>query len=147
MSILDDVAARLRGDSTITGLITGGIYGDPGDGATPPGAEEISRSRTPAAFDSNSEITPTIFMNREQVVTRDARVDHGEDIFLALFFYDRRGYESIRPAMSRVYELLHRQPLPGYLLVRRVNEIPEFIDPGLDATLGQQRYQITRTAA
>ena len=147
MSILDDVAALFRGDGTLPGIITGGVFGDPGDGANPPGADEISRSRTPAAFDGDKEIKPTILINREQVVTMDAQVDHGEDIFLAIFYYQRRGYDSIAPAMARVYALLHRQPLPGYLLVRRVNEIPEFVDPGLDSTLGQQRYQITRVVS
>jgi hypothetical protein len=147
MSVLDDIAALLRGDGTITGYITGGIFGDPGDGAKPAGAEEISQTRTPAAFDANKEIKPTIFVAREQVVTRDGQVDNGEDIFIALFCYERRGYENIRPTLARVYQLLHRQPLAGYLLIRRVNELSEIRDPGLDCSMGQQRYQLTRVVA
>lgn len=144
MTVLEDVATLLRADGTLAGYLTGGIFGDAADGASPAGAEEISRSRTPAAFDANGEIQPVILLKNEQTVGRDGMVDHGADTYLAIFFYQRRGYDSIRPAMARVYALLHRQPLAGYLLVRRVNELDSLRDPGLDSSMTQQRYQLTK---
>ena len=48
MSIEDDIVGLLEDDETLADYLTGGIFV----------AEEISRQRTPGAFDTNGEILP-----------------------------------------------------------------------------------------
>ena len=136
MSIASDIKSVFDGDGTLSGLITGGIY-------TSEINREISRTKTPAAYDGNKELLPTILIATEQEIPA-GKVYHGATIFVAIFYYERRGTTAIAAAKERAYVLLHRKLLPGYLDVRLLNELPHLEDPGLDSEMIQQRYEVTR---
>lgn len=133
MSLADDIKTLLDADGTLTAIATGGIHV----------AVELSRTKTPAAFDADQELLPAILVKEEQEVPYTA-VYHGNRAFVALYFYERTGTATIRAMQDRVYVLLDRKPLTGYLDVRLVNELAMLEDPALDSSFSQQRYQVTR---
>ena len=90
------VKAVLEGDSTLMATLTGGVHTK----------AEISRQGTPTAFDGNGEILPCALLKVESVVPAGPYT-HSARMVLAVYWYERSGYESIEAARARGYALLH----------------------------------------
>lgn len=136
--IVDDVLAVLRIDTTLLALLPGGIYGQ----------TEITRQRTPEAFDANAELKPCLLVNLEtetQYGPYNESSITSSRAFLQVFFYQRVGYDAIQAARERVFSLLHDQKIgSGTWSVSWVNDIPNLHEPVLDCDMATSRYQVVR---
>jgi hypothetical protein len=139
--IVDDVLAILQIDATLLALLPGGMYGQ----------TEITRQRTPEAFDANAELKPCLLVNLETETQYGPFNDSSASssrAFLQIFFYQRVGYDAITPARERVFSLLHDQKIgAGTWSVSWVNEIPNLHEPALDCDMATSRYQVVRRKA
>ena len=139
--IVDDVLAVLQIDATLLALLPGGMYGQ----------TEITRQRTPEAFDANAELKPCLLVNLEtdtQYGPFNESSATSSRAFLQIFFYQRIGHDAIHAARERVFGLLHDQKIgSGTWSVSWVNDIPNLHEPALDCDMATSRYQVVRRKA
>lgn len=137
--MIDTIVAVLQADATLTSLLTGGIY-DYKD------VKEISREFTPDAYDEYLELKPTALVREESTVPGGPLRDSAT-IWIAIFFYQRAGYDIIQQARHRTYQLLHRsQPISldpnhSFFEIRHANDLSGQEDIALNASLEQSRYE------
>jgi len=105
MSAYSAILAALQGDSTLAGILTGGVY----DGAE---VTDISRQATPAAYDDYSELKPCAILKPETQTPAGPHPD-GSRLFVTLWLYQQSGSADIDLARVRAYHLLHRATLAG----------------------------------
>lgn len=146
----------LTADSTLSAMLAGGIHR----------ANQISRQRTPDAFDEYGELMPCLLIKPESQTPWGPHHNSGR-LYVTLFLY-QRNYDDSQPdatdvpgtgaddindsyiemAAKRVYSLLHRVKLTpvdgsGNYEIVLANELLGMVDPGLDADMIQLRYQCT----
>lgn len=136
MALHDDVYAVLHADTTLTGLLTGGIHHT---------AIEIDRQLTPAAFDvTTKELKPCLLLK----VSADAEIathDTAARTLIDCYFYQRSGQATIDAALARVYALLHRQKIgTGVWEIRWSDDVLNQQDGALLCPMHVSRYYATR---
>lgn len=129
------VAAYLEDDATLSGLLTGGIHTD----------AEINRQETPGAFDANGEIKPCALVKIENETPAGPYVDSSRQ-YLVIYFYQRRGYDSVDAALARAFDLLNRHEFSGSSVweVRHADDLRDARDEALNANMAYSRYVVTR---
>ena len=130
----------LIADSTLTGHLTGGLY-------MAQTVDSISRQNTPNAFDANGEILPCALLKSESATPWGPHYDSARE-YVLIYFYQRFGYASIRPARQRVYELTHRTQITpvGTDKLWRIDWANDILDSGdqaLGAAMIMSRYVAT----
>ena len=137
MSFIEDVHTALLADDVLVDLLPGGIYS---------GAEirEISRQNTPEAFDAEKKIRPCLLV----VVNTDiARGPYRRSMqtTLSVYFYQAVGFDVIKQAMDRTFDLLHDQKIGANTWsVQFSNAVENQNDNALDCSLSTQRYVAAR---
>ena len=137
------IVERLKGDATLSGLLTGGIH----NGAV---AHEISRQNTPTAFDVNRELLPCALVQYENE-TPAGPLRTSSTLFVTIYFYQRFGHTTIDAAELQARTLLDRQVLqpagsagsPGgarNFEVRFTSTLMGMNDQALNCALAISRY-------
>ena len=146
----------LTADTTLTAMLAGGVHR----------ANEVSRQRTPTAFDANGELMPCLLLKPSSATPWGPHHNSGR-LYVTLFLY-QRNYDTSQPdateypllgaedvndsyiemAAKRVYSLLHRVKLTpidtvGNYEIVLSDELLGMVDPGLDADMIQLRYTAT----
>ena len=137
MSFIDDVFEVLSADEVLIELLPGGMYS---------GAEvrEVSRQNTPAAFDENKKIMPCLFVAVNTDIMRGPYV-RSMQTSISVYFYQLVGYEVIKQAMDRTFDLLHDQKVGANTWnVQLSNAVENQNDAALDCSLSTQRYMAAR---
>lgn len=138
MSAYAAILAALQGDSTLAGILTGGVY----DGAE---VTDISRQATPAAYDEYSELLPCAIFKPETQTPAGPHPD-GSRLFVTLWLYQQSGSAAIDAGRERAYQLLHRALLSGsdgLWDVRHVNDLLGIEMQGLNVPAIMSRYVAT----
>jgi len=136
--MLNVVVAALQGDATLGTLLTGGVYDQLVVG-------EISRQKTPAAFDAFKELKPCALVMGESSTPWGPMHDSGRVYFL-VWLYQQHGAQTIESARTRVYKLLHRKQLSttaGIYEIRHANDVLGIEVQGLNAQGIQSRFVAT----
>jgi hypothetical protein len=126
----------LQGDATLVALLPGGIY----DGAE---VDHISRTNTPDAFDSDSELLPCAIVK----LTGDQPFGpfrYSSQRNFTIYLYQRTGSATIEQARDRCITLLHRQRLSGVRAWQmfHANDLLGQWDAALDCPLIVSRYRL-----
>lgn len=133
-----EVRDHLADDTTLMALLTGGVYT----------GTEISRQNTPDAFDTNGEIIPCALVTEESDTQAGPFTESGNistRLFVAVFFYQRVGYDTIDAAMERTLELLQRAKLAtGTWEIAWADDVRGQRDEALRCSMGMSRYVATR---
>jgi len=137
-TIAQSIKSLLAADSSLTALVTGGIYAAEDIG-------EITRQSAPAAFDANKEILPCLLIK----VDGEADIPPhrtGSRMMVSIFGYQRSGHATIVAALDKVYVDLHRQKLSGQRVweVRHANDIHDEEDQGLQCSMDVSRFEVYR---
>ena len=147
----------LTADAQLAAMLPGGIHR----------ANQISRQRTPTAFDEYGELLPCMLLKAESQTPWGPH-HHSARLYVQMFLY-QRNYDTSQPeaggvsqtgaedindsyiemAYKRVYSLLHRVKLSPVDESQTSDEIVQasellgMMDQGLDADLIMLRYQAT----
>lgn len=102
----EQVAQLLQEDSTLMGILTGGIYAR---GTV--GQNGITRETAPNAFDSHGWLKPCALVKQRGLIPTADVLDYDAKVMSAtqvveVWFYQDTGYDWIDAAMARVYALL-----------------------------------------
>jgi hypothetical protein len=137
MTIRDDIAAAIAANAGIMAVLTGGVHKD-----------IISRQTTPSAFDATTlELKPCAVVRMETEVP-DGPFVHSVRTPVAIYFYQRTGYDAIEAAMQLVYALLQRSKVGAATFeVRFADQVNDQWDDTLNASMAMQRYNVTRMRA
>lgn len=139
---LQAIANKLRNDATFSGLMTGGIYDEITNEV-----DEIGRQTTPNAFNANGELLPCCLVKTETITNLDA-LDTSARMFVLVIVYQQYGKATMRSAVNRAYNVLHRQCVTsgGVWDCRHADDIPSE-DPNLNAYMVMSRYATTLNRA
>lgn len=143
-------------DSQLSAMLAGGIHR----------ANQISRQRTPGAFDDYGELKPCALIKAESQTPWGPHHDSGR-LYVTIYLY-QRNYDDSQPdaselattgaedindsyiemAAKRLYSLLHRVKLnpvdgSGNYEIRLSNELLGMVDQSLNADMILLRYQCT----
>lgn len=135
MSMRETVKTALENDATLAGVLTGGVWSE----------TEISRVETAGAFDANGEVLPCALV-REETETPWGPLPTSSRLYLAIYLYQRRGYDRIDAAMERIFTLLHQQKLGQAHVweITHADDVRDQQDQALDCSLGISRFVATR---
>lgn len=143
MSVVSAAKAVLEADGTLVALATGGIWDK-----SETGAYGISRTKTPAAYDSNGIIKPCVLL-KQRFASRDGVLDDDElqyvsvDAMLEVWAYEYSGFDNIDAMKNRIFTLLHGTQLTGTFQVKWVGDYRYGVrDVDLDAEAERTDYQI-----
>lgn len=134
MGLVQNVRDYLAADATLVSLLPGGIHTDGG---------EISRQKTPAAFDANGELRPCALVNAASD-TVDGPTGIAGRLLVSVWLYHRTSDAANETAVARVKGLLHRAVLPGTYEVRWAFDTPGFEEEALAARGAVTRYEVIR---
>ncbi len=129
------VATYLKSDSTLVGLLSGGIYHE---------AIEISRQETPTAFDSNSEVMACALIKLGSTVPVGPLPNSAQQP-IDIYLYHPSSYLSLQIAVNRVYKLLDKMKLTPeaggkcWEIVHE-NDTPDDKDPALGVPMKRSRF-------
>jgi len=142
VSTLSAAKAVLEADATLLATATGGIWDYDETGRL-----GISRTTTPAAFDSNERIKPCVLLKlRNRRADGELRDDAGQyssvSEILEVWCYEDTGYSNIETMRDRVYALLHAQQLTGTFQALWVQDITQQRDIEIDASVERSDYQV-----
>lgn len=128
LAIKTAIKAALAADPTFTAIIPDGrVFAD---------VNELSRKKTPGAFDANSAIQCSLLIKQETTSPFGPH-DHTGRLFIPLIFYDHEdsGYTDIETAALRAYQLFHEayHPLTGQPVFQmtRVDHLADQEDPAI----------------
>jgi len=138
MNPITAVYNALAADTTLTGILSGGIYNwlD-----TP----QLSRQATPAAYDEYGEMKPSGLVKPESATPWGPLPDGGR-VYIVVWLYNQADVEPLESARERLYTLLHRQQIntdAGIFDIRHSNDILGAEVPGLDTSMVVCRYYAT----
>ena len=133
MSFRSALLDYLETDTTLTDLLTGGIYA----------AQEIKRQATPDAFDSNLEIRPCCLIKLETDVRFGPHYTSSR-LFFTLYFYQRVGFDVIDQAKDRAFAILHRACGVASYEIWHADDINDQEDQALECSLVTSRYFAVR---
>lgn len=141
MTILSAAKAILEADSTLLATATGGVW-DYGE----TDRQGLNRTTTPAAFDSNGIIKPSVLLKvRNRVPDGAIADDTSQEVsyrqVLEAWLYEDTGYSNINTMSDRVYSLLHGQALTGAFEIVWNGDLPGR-DPDLDANFERVEYLV-----
>jgi hypothetical protein len=155
--MIQTIYDTLTADEQLMAMLSGGIHR----------AHQISRQRTPGAFNEYGELLPCALIKTESQTPWGPHHDSGRH-YITLYLY-QRNYDTSQPdatglaqtgaedindtyiemAAKRVYSLLHRVKLIpvdesiGCYDLRLAGELGGMMDQSLDAEMIQLRYQAT----
>lgn len=129
------VRDTLAADGTLMALLPGGIH---------TGVGEISRQKTPAAFDpATGELLPCgLVANTNDAV--DGPVGIAARMLVSVWLYHRTSDAVLDEAAARARALLHRAVLPGTYETRWVFATPSFDETALEARGAVTRFEVIR---
>lgn len=133
MNLQESLLAYLAADLDLTTILTGGLHA----------GLEITRQKTPAAFDGNGEVMPCVLV-RDGVSGPVEPHPDGARGYVDMYFYQYQGSAQITSARLRVYQLLHRQNagIAGVWEFRHVNDVAVTEDPALNCNLAMSQYMV-----
>jgi hypothetical protein len=135
MTLSDDVKAALENDGQLMAVLTGGVFND---------VEEISRQRTPGAFDENSEIKPCALIKVPNEGPTGPYV-RGVRTSFVIYFYQRAGFDEVEDAMGLVFDDLNEQQIGNKVWnIEFNNAVYQQRDTALDCALGSLRFIAVR---
>lgn len=146
MGILSTVKAILEADATLLATATGGVWD-----YDETGRMGLSRTITPAAFDSGKRIKPCVLLKTRERVPDGELVEDANQLasyrqMLEVWLYEDTGYTNIDTMADRVYALLHGKQLTGTFHVVWTGDYrPGQRDLDLDANLQRSDYLIRAT--
>jgi hypothetical protein len=146
MSILSAVKAILEADTTLLATATGGIWD-----YDETGRMGLSRTITPAAFDSAKRIKPCVLLKTRERVPDGELVDDAAQLIsyrqiLEVWLYEDTGYAHMDTMADRIYALLHGKRLSGAFHAAWAGEYRSGQrDLDLDANLERSDYLIRAT--
>lgn len=138
----------LEADGTLLATATGGIYDYDETGRL-----GLSRTTTPAAFDSNELIKPCILLKRRSRtpdnVLRDDNNQYASAVdVVECWLYEDNGTSNIETMAARIYVLLHTKQISGTFQVFWAGDIEPVRDDEMDAIIMRSDYvaQIKKSA-
>lgn len=136
MSLSDEIKDALEDDVSLMALLTGGIFND---------VEEISRQNTPSAFDGTTkEILPCALIKLPMETPTGPYLRSARTSFL-IYFYQRQGYDVIKPAMGLAYDDLNEKHIGTKVWnIEFVSAVYEQRDQAFDCPLGTLRFVAIR---
>lgn len=142
MSALSAAKTVLEADGTLLATATGGIYDYDETGRL-----GISRTTTPAAFDSNELIKPCVLLKSrslrpDYILADDATQYVSAQEILEAWFYEDTGYTNILTMKARVYALLHTAALSGTFACYWIGDVQDQRDVDIDASVERSEYQV-----
>lgn len=135
MDLAADIQTVLEADDDLMDILTGGVHTD---------VEEINRQSTPDAFDANGEIQPCalIKLGNEFKISDTRRAVRTP---ITIYFYQRQGYDSTRPAMDLTHDLLNEQKIgDGVWNIEYDTTVYQQRDQALDCALETLRFTAAR---
>lgn len=134
------ILATLRADAALTAALPGGLF----DGAE---VGEISRTRTPAAFDATTRELRACGLLRLPDETRAGPLPTSARLQVALYLYERApGRAGAEAARGRAYALLHRALLRpatgGAWELSHAGDVLDVEDAALAASLIISRFVV-----
>jgi len=100
MALEGDLLTSLTGDTTLMAALTGGVHSD----------THISRQYTPTAFDANGELLPCALLRMAADVPAPPH-GRGSRQMVDVYLYQRTGYDAIRTARDRIFDLWHEKKI------------------------------------
>ena len=141
MSAFSVIFDTLAADTTLTGILTGGIY----NGLQ---LSEITREEAPDAFDEFMEMRPCAILKQE-AQTPWGPQPVGSRLYVVLWLYAQRDMQAMDQARERVYTLLHRQYLDDganhMFMTMHANDILGTEAQSLNVPTIASRYYVTVT--
>ena len=143
MSALSAAKAILEADVTLLATATGGIWDFDETGRL-----GINRTTTPAAFDDNEILKPSVLLKTRSSEPNPRLQDEGERYsgvteMLEVWFYEDTGYSNIETMRDRVFSLLHAVQLAGTFMSLWAGGVRQARDTDLDASVERSVYQVT----
>lgn len=142
MSTVSAAKAILEADATLVAAATGGIYD-----FDETGANGISRTTTPDAFDAHEMIQPCILVKLRSATPDGALQDEAEQYVsvrevLEVWFYEDSGYSTINTMRDRVYTLLQNVQLSGTFQCIWAGDVRNQRDTDLDASVERSEFAV-----
>lgn len=142
MSSLSAIKTLLEADGTLLATATGGVWDI--DESGPNG---LSRTTTPAAFDSNEIIKPAILLKSrgarpDGVLADDANQYKSTQEVVEVWAYEDSGYSNIDTMLDRVYALLEAKQITGAFRVYWDGTLPQARDNDLGANVQRSDYRV-----
>lgn len=135
MGVRETIQATLKADTALMALLVGDVW---------TGVVEIGRTYTPEAFDAiTKEVLPCALIKMETDVEVPPFKSSSRSM-MAIYLYQRVGYDVIVQAADRIYTLLNRVSLAGMWEMRHTDTIADQEDQALQASLMVERYQVIR---
>lgn len=108
----------------------------------------LSRTGTPAAFDDNERIKPSIVVKSrgeqpDGQIADDPAQTLSTQTVVELYFYQDSGYDDIETMVARCFALLHGKQASGIVKIYWRNHIAQQRDEDLDANVERSDYQVT----
>lgn len=150
MSIESDIVTLLNADGTLTGILTGGVYGKQQIGKM---GIDANNSATPNAYSVANQkqvLQPLLVLRLRALVPGGNRHDRkgqhaGALGTLECWFYDENSYTTIASGRDRVYALLADKTLANIGLLSLDNRIEGLRAQELnDAALLRDDYSVRR---
>ena len=137
LAIRDTIADRLTGDTTLSDLLTGGIY-------RADEVLEISKQRTPAAYDATStDLLPCALLTFPQQTPTGSALRRSAWLYLDIYLYAQDSHEALHTAVERIFDLLHEWAVGvGGWEVRHTNDTLDQEEPGMHVAMAITRYRI-----
>ena len=134
-SMIDTITSVLTGDATLMSTLTGGIH-----------RSEISRQKTPGAYDAFQELLPSAVVKQE-TQSPFGPDDHTGRLFFVVWLYQQHGWDQIEAARKRIYELLQKVSLAtsegGIYRIDHAGDLLEMEDEALGVSMAQSRFVAT----
>lgn len=137
MSVVSTVHNLLKNDATLTGMLPGGVLA----------VAEIKRTddESKQAFDEDTQELLACINVKRGTENPFGPHHHTTEFFFTVSYYQLYGFDVIDAARDRVWQLLHRQRLPGTTDVRCVNRTPVVEDQALLVNMATDSYRAVRT--
>lgn len=131
------IKEALEEDIEIPVILSGGIHA----------AQQISREKTPAAFDSNDELLPCALVKLPSTVTAGPD-ENSERQFLDIYLYERDGFVNIDAVLPLIFTLFHRVKVGEVsqkaFEARWVGDTTDVEDQALEVSMAVSRFEIAR---
>lgn len=128
------IQAVLAADSTLTSILTGGIYR-----FEETGRNGIGRDSTPNAYSEDGFLLPSAVLHPRAILPWGGLQDSSDQsqstrqmVEVYLYADGDTGYEALETARNRIYTLLHHTFLDGAGHLKKVEETEAMPDPVLN---------------
>lgn len=134
------VKTAISGDTTLAGILTGGVYDLRG----------INRTLTPAAYNSSGALKPCAVVTVEAAVPLGHREGRFEQVFVVVYLYEEEGngFAGIGPAALRLRSLLHNTTLStddgDVHTIVHADSLGDAYDEVLKAEMSYERFVVYR---